>query len=114
MKKWGPKRDENHGEIMEELRKFCAVHDLSAVGMGVPDGIAWVCEAWRLFDIKNPKSAYGKKGLNKTQRKWIDRWPGGPVFLIYTVDEAKRFAHGDFAGLKRVESAESAAARRSA
>jgi hypothetical protein len=103
--KYGAKKDANHREVIEEMRKHCAVYDLSAQGCGLPDGLAWIGDQWRLFDVKNPKTAYGRRGLNQVQKKWIQQWNGGPVYLIYTVDEACRFACGNFDGIKRVESA---------
>lgn len=109
--KYGPKKDANHNEIFDELRKYCGVFDLSAAGCGVPDGIAWVNDAWHFFDVKNPKTGYGRAGLNKIQKKWIKQWQGGPVYLIYTEAEAKRFAHGDFTEIKREESAASVTGR---
>lgn len=102
--RYGPKKDANHNEIMDEMRKHCSVFDLSTAGNGIPDGIAWVNEAWQLFDIKNQKTGYGRRGLNAIQKKWIAQWQGGPVYLIHTTEEARRFAHGNFDGLKREES----------
>jgi hypothetical protein len=98
--KYGPKKDANHNEVVAEMRKYCAVYDLSSHGMGLPDGLAWVNDAWHLFDVKNPKTAYGRRGLNKIQKKWLESWPGGPVYLIYNIDEAAQFAQGKFDGLK--------------
>ena len=98
--KYGPKKDANHNEIFEELRKHCPVYDMSAAGMGVPDGVAWIAGAWHLFDVKNPKTSYGKRGLNKVQKKWLTQWKGGPIYLIYTVEEAERFGLGNFDGIK--------------
>jgi endogenous inhibitor of DNA gyrase (YacG/DUF329 family) len=98
--RYGAKKDANHVEIMSVIRNGCAAWDLSNAGCGVPDGVAWVSKAWRLFDIKNPKTGYGKRGLNKVQKKWISQYQGGPVYLIYTTEEAKRFAAGELAGLK--------------
>lgn len=100
MLKYGPKKDANHNEIIAEMRKYCGVYDTSTAGHGVPDGVAWVANSWQLFDIKNPKTAYGRRGLNKVQKKWLEQWNGGPVYLIYTVEEAERFANGNFVGLK--------------
>lgn len=105
--RYGAKKDANHNEIFEAIRKHCAAYDLSVVGGGIPDGIAWVAERWEFFDVKNPKTGYGRRGLNAVQRKWIEKWQGGPVYLIYTTDEAERFGRGEFDGLKRVESAAS-------
>lgn len=100
--KYGAKKDANHNEIFDELRKHCAVYDISSTGMGVPDGLAWINDAWHLFDVKNPNTGYGKRGLNPVQKKWLTQWKGGPIFLIYTKDEAKKFANGEFETIKRV------------
>ena len=98
--RYGVKKDANHNELFAEMRKYCAVYDLSTAGNGIPDGVAWINEGWHLFDIKNPKTGYGRRGLNAVQRKWMDQWNGGPVYLLYTVDEAQRFALGHFENLK--------------
>lgn len=98
--KYGAKKDANHNEIFQVLQKMCATYDLSAAGNGVPDGIAWVDGAWHLFDVKNPKTGYGRRGMNAVQKKWLSQWPGGPIYLLYTVDDAVKFAKGDFLGLK--------------
>jgi endogenous inhibitor of DNA gyrase (YacG/DUF329 family) len=101
VKKYGAKKDANHNEIFDMIGTFTAVKDLSAAGFGVPDGLAWVNDGWRLFDVKNPKSSYGKKGLNPRQKKWADDWRGGPVYLIYSVEEAEKFARGNLDQIKR-------------
>ncbi len=98
--KYGAKKDANHNEIFEAMRVHTAVHDLSNAGCGVPDGLAWINEGWHLFDVKNPKTGYGRRGLNPRQKKWAGDWRGGPVYLIYSVDEALRFVKGNFEGLK--------------
>jgi hypothetical protein len=104
--KYGPKKDANHTEIFQAIEVFTAVKDLSNAGCGIPDGIAWVNNGWHLFDVKNPKTGYGKRGLNSRQKQWADDWRGGPVFLIYTVEEAMRFARGNFDGIKKFPDAE--------
>lgn len=101
MKKYGAKKDANHKEVMQVIEQITAVLDLSHAGYGVPDGAAWVEGGWHLFDIKNPKTSYGKKGLNDRQKKWARDWRGGPVYLIHDTDEAQDFARGRFEGLKR-------------
>lgn len=99
--KYGAKKDANHNEIFDYLNALTAVKDLSNAGCGVPDGVAWVGNGWRLFDVKNPNTGYGRRGLNKRQKSWADDWRGGPVYLIYNLDDAARFARGDFASLKQ-------------
>jgi hypothetical protein len=100
--KYGAKKDANHTEIFSAIKEHCAVYDLSSAGCGVPDGVAYVNNTWQLFDVKNPKTGYGKRGLNPVQRKWVSNWRGGPVYLIYTPGEAKEFALGNFYDLKVV------------
>lgn len=97
---YGAKKDANHEELMAVLREMTPVFDFSAQGYGLPDGAAMVGGKVLLFDIKNPKTAYGRKGLNPTQRKWLANSRGGPLFLLYTVEQARAFASGILDGLK--------------
>jgi hypothetical protein len=99
--KYGAKKDANHAEVFGAIKRITAAYDLSNCGFGVPDGIAWVNGGWHLFDIKNAKTGYGRRGLNKIQKGWADDWRGGPVYLIYNVDEAVAFATGKFDAIKR-------------
>jgi hypothetical protein len=101
MLKYGAKKDANHREIFQTIRLFTAAHDLSSSGCGVPDGVAWIKDGWQLFDVKNPKTGYGKRGLNDRQKEWSKDWRGGPVYLIYTIEDAEAFAKGNLANLKR-------------
>lgn len=99
--KYGAKKDANHKIIFDMISAITAVHDLSNAGCGIPDGIAWCGGGWQLFDVKNPKTRYGKRGLNERQKKWANDWRGGPVYLIYTVEEAEQFARGIFGSISR-------------
>lgn len=99
--KYGAKKDANHNEIFAMIRTFTAAHDLSNAGNGVPDGVAWVVDGWQFFDVKNPNTGYGRRGLNKRQKEWASDWRGGPVYLIYTVEEAQAFAQGKLDDIKR-------------
>jgi hypothetical protein len=100
-RKYGPKKDANHNQIFDILRLLVPAKDLSSAGCGVPDGIAWVKNEWHFFDVKNPDTGYGRRGLNKRQERWAKEWEGGPVYLIYTPEDAVKFARGDFDGIKR-------------
>jgi hypothetical protein len=101
VKKYGAKKDANHKEIFSVLKKLIPIHDLSVAGFGVPDGIGWVDGGWHLFDVKNPNTGYGRRGLNKRQKEWADDWRGGPVYLLYNQEDAVNFAQGNFGELKR-------------
>jgi ribosomal protein L37E len=102
MNKYAPKKDSNHNELIKAMKEHCLVLDTSHVGRGFPDGLALAADGvFRFFDIKNPKTAYGKKGLNDRQKKWVAEFKHKiPVFLIYTVEEAVKLAKGDLDGLK--------------
>lgn len=98
--KYGAKKDANHDEVFEAIRKHTAANDFSSAGRGIPDGVAWIDGGWQFFDVKNPETSYGKKGLNKLQKDWASKWNGGPVYLIYTAKEGEQFARGDYKGIK--------------
>jgi hypothetical protein len=92
------RKDNNHNDVVDVMRAITSVVDLSGAGDGVPDILVRVGDGWQLADIKNLETAYGRKGLNETQKEWAIR-SGGPVYLLHTVEEAIRFAKGDFAGI---------------
>ena len=99
--KYGAKKDANHKEIANALTAVgVPVYDLSGAGCGIPDCLVWVWDSWQLVEIKNTKTAYGKRGLNPIQKKWLTHWRGGPVHILKTVEQALEFASGD---LKNVE-----------
>lgn len=90
----GCKKDLNHDEIFEVIRSVSHALDFSEVGFGCPDGIAMVNGEPTLFEVKNPENHYGRKGLNKNQRKWAETWPA-PVYILRTKDDAKNFSLGN-------------------
>jgi len=61
---------------------FCHVIDLSLLGDGKPDILVWCRTRYILVEIKNPKTGYGRKGLNKNQKSWAEEWMGGPVYVV--------------------------------
>jgi len=89
--KYGAKKDANHFEIVDALKKAGAyVLDMSHVGSGFPDLIVGAHQKTMLVEIKNPKTAYGKKGLNKNQQKWKEQWVGGPYCIVDSIEGATR------------------------
>ena len=86
---YGAKKDANHKEIVDCLNK-CGIPfiDLSALGYGVPDLVVEIQKKLGLWEIKNPKTPYGKRGLNKNQKAWAGKWRGSPVKIIKSVDDA--------------------------
>jgi len=89
--KYGAKKDANHNEVVDALQKAGAyVLDMSHVGGGFPDLIVGFQSKTILMEIKNPKTSYGKKGLNKNQIKWKDQWTGGIYCVVDSPDAALR------------------------
>lgn len=80
--------DANQSEIVEGLRKEGAsVSITSALGDGAPDLIIGIPQTNILAEVKNPKTRYGRKGLNSLQRAFSDWWTG-PFTIIYTLQDA--------------------------
>ena len=101
-RKYGNKKDANHNLLFEKLKEHSVPHiDLSPLGCGVPDGVAHTPAGWQLFDVKNLKTGYGRRGLNKNQREWAENWQGGCVFLVHDESEMVAFIKGEFAALQR-------------
>jgi Holliday junction resolvase len=87
--------DANTKEIADALRKAGAtVYHLGNVGKGVPDLMVGVNAQTFLIEVKNRKTHARKvkgdgDGLHTPdQEKFIREWRGGPVFTIYSIDEA--------------------------
>jgi hypothetical protein len=85
-------KDANHKPICDALIEFGAsVIDVSNAKVpGLPDLIVGWAEETLLMEIKNPKTAYGKAGLNKNQKKWRDHWLGGTYCVVYDIEGALR------------------------
>lgn len=94
-RRYGAKKDANHNEIVDVFEKLGAqVLDMSSMGCGIPDLLVWCFGQWRLVDVKNPKTPYGRRGLNTRQREWALSWKGGPVYMVSTVDQAIAMVNG--------------------
>jgi hypothetical protein len=88
VKNYGAKKDANHNELVAEMEKLCIqVLDTSGLGGGFPDCICNVRKRTLLVEIKNPKTAYGRKGLNDLQKLFADNWRGSPVYIVRTLDD---------------------------
>ena len=101
--KYGAKKDANHGEVVDALIRFGAsVLDISSLGCGAPDLVVWCRGGWHLCDVKNRKTGYGRRGLNPRQQEWAAKWKGGPVTLLYSIDDAKALVEGRLELLKQI------------
>jgi Holliday junction resolvase len=79
------KIDANQTAIVEALRDRGAfVQSLAAVGRGCPDLLVGMRSRTILMEIKSRKSAT----LTKDQIEWANCWNGGPLWVVYTVEQA--------------------------
>jgi Holliday junction resolvase len=83
------RRDLNQNAIVDAFRKLGAgVIDLSQQGGGCPDLIVSHGGETYLVEVKNPETYYGRSGLSKSQIAWASEWRGGPVYIVYTIEDA--------------------------
>jgi hypothetical protein len=83
--------DNNHKEIVDALRQAGAsIIDTAKLGGGLPDLIVGYGGKTFLVEIKNLKTQYGRAGLNKNQRKWLEEWTGGPFAMVSDIESALR------------------------
>ena len=80
--------DANQKEIVAALRESGAsVIVCSHIGDGFPDLLVGYNGQTFLVEVKNPNTAYGKKGLNYDQAKFASGW-GGTVHIVRNAEEA--------------------------
>jgi hypothetical protein len=100
-RRYGNKKDANHKEIVDAFERLgSAVLDLSDMGYGVPDLIVSCKSSWQLVDVKNPKTGYGRRGLNPIQKDWALKWKGGPVYMVSSVDDVISMVNGNYSAVK--------------
>jgi hypothetical protein len=85
---YGAKKDANHKEIVKAIKKMgVPCIDISSIGCGAPDLVVENRGKLELWEVKNPNTSYGKRGLNKNQVAWAAQWRGSPVRIVRTVDD---------------------------
>ena len=82
-------RDKNHKILSDRFEALgCTVADLALAGVnGLPDVACGVMGRTFLVEYKNPETAYGRRGLNSDQQRFAERWRGGMIYCVSTVDE---------------------------
>ena len=81
------RRDENEKEIVEALRAVGA----TVYYMGEPADLLVGFRGQTLsYEVKSPKTSYGKKGFNENQKHFAEHWKGGPFCLVDSVEAALR------------------------
>jgi hypothetical protein len=87
--------DQNQAEIVRGLRATgCTVVSLATLGRGAPDVLCGYRGTTYLLEIKRPDLRdHAPDNLRETvrlreQAEWRAKWRGGPVHVVYSVDEA--------------------------
>ena len=79
------KIDANQTAIVQALRdKDACVQSLATVGKGCPDLLVGYRGRTILMEIKSHEKAI----LTKDQNVWANCWNGGPLWVVYTVEQA--------------------------
>ena len=85
------KQDNNQKDVVDALEKAGAlVLDMTHVANGFPDLLVGIRGKFILMEIKNLKTAYGRKGLNPNQVAWHAKWQGYPISLVDGPEAALR------------------------
>ena len=85
------KKDRNHVEIVEALRKAGAtVVDLGAVGHGVPDLLVGHRGRTMLMEVKDGQKCPSARHLTPDQERFFATWHGGTLAVVDSVDAALR------------------------
>lgn len=97
------KKDNNHNSLVKILHQLkIPFVDLSHVGGGIPDGLAWVRWRWEFVEFKNREWGYGRCGLNQNQLDWLQKYPCAIVYILETEEDAVNFANGRLENIKQV------------
>lgn len=96
------RKDNNHKELVSILSQLkIPFVDLSHVGGGIPDGLAWVRWRWEFVEFKNREWSYGKKGLNPNQLEWLSKYPDATVYILNKAEDVINFANGKLEQLNK-------------
>jgi hypothetical protein len=83
-------KDGNHDKVVARFREFgCTVAELVDTGLeGWPDLVVGCIGLNHLVEVKNPDTRYGQAGLSPAQGVFARDWRGGPVYVVYTENDA--------------------------
>ena len=89
--KQAARRDANHADIRDELRKAGAVvADTASLGGGFPDLVV----GWRgvimLLEIKDGNKPPSKRKLTPDEVEFFKTWNGFPVYVVESFEDAAR------------------------
>ncbi len=83
-------KDANHDPVANTFRDLgCSVLDTHLpVVPGYPDLLVGHRGVNYMVEVKNPETAYGRKGLSVSQTDFTASWRGATPILVTSTDEA--------------------------
>lgn len=91
------KRDDNHAEIRDDLRRIpsVVVADTGGIGGGFPDLVVGYQGVIYLLEIKDGNKPPSKQKLTPAEVRFFDDWAGFPVYVVTSFDEAWQAIQGN-------------------
>lgn len=87
--RYAKRRDANDLKLVRYLRALgFTVTDCADFGKGHPDKIVRRGNKQWYVEIKNPSTAYGKKGLSASQIRWSEQ-TGNEIMIIRNEEDVK-------------------------
>ena len=76
--------DANQDAIVQALRAEpdVSVCSLAGVAAGCPDLLVGITGVTHLVEIKDGSKSPSRRRFTPDQRRWIERWHGGPVVVL--------------------------------
>ena len=91
MSKYAKRVDANHAQVKSALIAAGAkVHDLSAIGGGVPDLLIGINGRLALFEVKDGAKVKSAQELTDAQKKFHAMWAGFPICTVDGPEAALR------------------------
>jgi hypothetical protein len=89
MSRYAKRRDANDLKLVRYLRALgFTVTDCTTFGEGHPDKLVRRGNKQWYVEIKNPSTAYGKKGLSASQLKWSER-TGNEIIVMRNEEDVR-------------------------
>jgi hypothetical protein len=88
-------KDANQDEIVKGLRAAGATVIITThIGHGFPDLLCGWNGRNVLLEIKNPATAYGRRGAKLNQLTWAEQWEGEKPVVVFSLEQAAAAVFG--------------------
>lgn len=95
MSRYARKVDDNHGAVMNALRKSGAfVQSLASVGNGCPDLLVGYRGRTVLMEVKDGAKPPSARRLTEDEEGFHKHWPGGLLVIVESPEQAIEVLRG--------------------